>query len=55
MGIERGGDGDGAANAGTGYETNYCGVEVRVGGGEVGAFESEGGVMGGRYVAGEAF
>ena len=49
MSIESSGDGDGAADAGAGYETDYSGVEVWIGGGEVGAFEAKGGVVGGGY------
>ena len=44
---ERGGDGDGAADASAGYETDDGVVEVWVCGGEVGSFEAEGGVVGG--------
>ena len=47
MGVESGGDGDSAADAGAGYETDDGGIEGRVGRGEVGAFEAEGGVVGG--------
>ena len=46
---EGGGDGDGAADAGAGYETDDGVVEAGVGGGEVGSFEAEGGVVGGMY------
>ena len=49
MGVESGGNGDGAADAGAGYETDDGGIEGRVGRGEVGAFKAEGGLVDGRY------
>ena len=49
MCAESGGDGDGAADAGAGYETDDGVVEAWGGGGEVGSFESKGGVVDGWY------
>lgn len=48
LGAESGGDGDGAADACAGDEADDGGVSRRVGGGEIGAFEAEGGLNWGK-------
>ncbi len=45
LGAEGCGDGDGPGNAGAGDEADDCVVVAWVGGGEVGSFEAEGGLV----------